>query len=321
MEKINILDQDFEIIDVFESSVTIPDSFVAQQNKFGKGHGEGKLYIGNKQKMHDFFGQGDLSCFLLMSDINMYIKNVHMASSVLTSIYQTSQSGNKATNILRNIKADVAALSLKRLDFQIAEHLRLQGPRGYVHSVHPREKDGYYYLRCWSLPFITFVRIMKLRSISSKRIVFYWKLFANFDEMFEQVNYIKKYGAKNDTTKARNGQSQYRNELVSEFHSCPFTKISDEHLLIASHIKPWAVCNSKEKYDKNNGLLLSPLYDKLFDKGYITFDGYGNLRRSSWLSYKDWMKINPPSWVNIHIMDNLERQKYMRFHQEFIFLG
>ena len=47
--------------------------------------------------------------------------------------------------------------------------------------------------------------------------------------------------------------------------------INEESLLIASHIKPWAVSDSKERIDPNNGFILSPLYDKLFDRGYITF--------------------------------------------------
>ena len=49
------------------------------------------------------------------------------------------------------------------------------------------------------------------------------------------------------------------------------TMISDERLLIASHIKPWASSNDYEKTDPYNGYMLSPLYDKLFDRGFITF--------------------------------------------------
>ncbi|WP_264300980.1 HNH endonuclease [Desulforhabdus sp. TSK] len=39
-------------------------------------------------------------------------------------------------------------------------------------------------------------------------------------------------------------------------------------LLIASHIIPWAK-NEKERLNPQNGLCLSPLYDRCFDKGYI----------------------------------------------------
>lgn len=49
--------------------------------------------------------------------------------------------------------------------------------------------------------------------------------------------------------------------------------VSDEHFLIDSHIKPWSQSNNQEWLDVNNGLLLCPNHDALFDKGiiYISF--------------------------------------------------
>jgi putative restriction endonuclease len=47
--------------------------------------------------------------------------------------------------------------------------------------------------------------------------------------------------------------------------------------LIASHIKPWCECDNAERLDGNNGLLLSPHIDKLFDRGWITFTDAGDL--------------------------------------------
>jgi len=52
---------------------------------------------------------------------------------------------------------------------------------------------------------------------------------------------------------------------------CPFTKINDNRLLIASHIKPWAFSDNKERLDLKNVFVLSPLFDKLFDRGLISF--------------------------------------------------
>ena len=60
--------------------------------------------------------------------------------------------------------------------------------------------------------------------------------------------------------------------------------INEESLLIASHIKPWAVSDSEERIDPNNGFILSPLYDKLFDRGYITFTDDKRVTISNWLS-------------------------------------
>jgi 5-methylcytosine-specific restriction protein A len=53
----------------------------------------------------------------------------------------------------------------------------------------------------------------------------------------------------------------------------------------ASHIKPWASCtNGTERVDGNNGLLLTPTADHLFDRGWISFDEDGRLLRSTDLS-------------------------------------
>jgi len=41
---------------------------------------------------------------------------------------------------------------------------------------------------------------------------------------------------------------------------------------LASHIKPWSACTNEERLDTRNGLLLSALMDKLFDRYFITFE-------------------------------------------------
>jgi predicted restriction endonuclease len=43
-----------------------------------------------------------------------------------------------------------------------------------------------------------------------------------------------------------------------------------EHLR-ASHIKPWRDASNAERLDGQNGLLLSPHIDHLFDQGYVSF--------------------------------------------------
>ena len=49
------------------------------------------------------------------------------------------------------------------------------------------------------------------------------------------------------------------------------TGIAVPELLIASHIKPWAISDPKtERTNPRNGLCLNALHDKAFDKGLIT---------------------------------------------------
>jgi len=47
--------------------------------------------------------------------------------------------------------------------------------------------------------------------------------------------------------------------------------------LRASHIKPWSESNDTEKIDGNNGLMLAPHVDLLFDQGFISFKDNGTL--------------------------------------------
>lgn len=71
---------------------------------------------------------------------------------------------------------------------------------------------------------------------------------------------------------ARKGQGYFRQQLLEKYHKCLITGIDDPRLLIASHIKPWRSANNQERLSVENGLILSALYDKLFDEGLISFD-------------------------------------------------
>ncbi|WP_323931799.1 HNH endonuclease [Aeromonas caviae] len=79
-------------------------------------------------------------------------------------------------------------------------------------------------------------------------------------------------------SKARIGQGNFRRDLEKIETACRVTGVTNKALLIASHIKPWSKCdNNAERLDGNNGLLLSPHIDKLFDRGWITFTDAGDL--------------------------------------------
>jgi len=69
--------------------------------------------------------------------------------------------------------------------------------------------------------------------------------------------------------KIRVNQSFFRSLILSIYRSeCAISGVDIPDLLIASHIIPWAK-NEKERLNPQNGLCLSPLYDRCFDKGYI----------------------------------------------------
>jgi hypothetical protein len=87
---------------------------------------------------------------------------------------------------------------------------------------------------------------------------------------------------------ARRGQGKFRYDLINRWEGrCALTGLQNINLMVASHIHAWALCNNEERLDVNNGLLLAPHIDRLFDQGLITFSDLGQLQISPTLSTED----------------------------------
>lgn len=122
--------------------------------------------------------------------------------------------------------------------------------------------------------------------------------------------------------KARKGQGLYRELLMKKYNKkCIMTQISISQVLIASHIKPWAICNNNERIDVNNGLLLSATYDRLFDSGLITFDCNGKLLVSSLINKANAKKLNISNGNIYDIKFNNDMKKYIEYHNKYIFIS
>lgn len=115
---------------------------------------------------------------------------------------------------------------------------------------------------------------------------------------------------------ARRGQGTFRARVAEIENSCRLTGITDIRFLIASHIKPWSVSSNTERLDGNNGLLLAPHVDRLFDKGFITFKKDGSLVISA--EAEDVCRCwNISTSSETPLSD--EQEIYMRYHREHIF--
>lgn len=80
---------------------------------------------------------------------------------------------------------------------------------------------------------------------------------------------------------ARIGQGKFRADLIQRWNGrCALTGLSNINLMVASHIDAWALCDNQARLDPDNGLLLAPHIDRLFDRGLITFEADGELRIS-----------------------------------------
>ncbi len=87
----------------------------------------------------------------------------------------------------------------------------------------------------------------------------------------------------------RVGQDVFRAALLDFWNArCPLTGIAHPRLLRASHMKPWADCDTDaERLDVHNGLLLAAHLDAAFDAGLISFEMDGSLAVSPALADED----------------------------------
>jgi putative restriction endonuclease len=77
----------------------------------------------------------------------------------------------------------------------------------------------------------------------------------------------------------RVGQDLFRHGLLEYWEGrCAITGLAVPELLRASHIKPWADCETDaERLDVYNGILLAPHLDAAFDRGLITVQDDGGI--------------------------------------------
>ncbi|MBB5698516.1 HNH endonuclease [Sphingomonas yantingensis] len=119
---------------------------------------------------------------------------------------------------------------------------------------------------------------------------------------------------KQQLTLSRRGQGVFRANVRLNENHCRLTGISDPRFLVASHIKPWRDSTDAEKLDGSNGLLLSPHADRLFDRGFISFDDDGMVLRSSQLSDAVWTAWGFSAVTNVGTFKPSQAQ-YLAYHR------
>lgn len=87
----------------------------------------------------------------------------------------------------------------------------------------------------------------------------------------------------------RVGQDVFRDALMTYWGGrCAVTGVAEPRLLRASHIKPWARCETDaERLDVYNGLLLAAHLDAAFDAGLVSFSDEGAILFSSQFAQED----------------------------------
>jgi putative restriction endonuclease len=120
---------------------------------------------------------------------------------------------------------------------------------------------------------------------------------------------------KEQLIKSRRGQGLFKSRVELIEAGCRITGVTAREHLRASHIKPWCDSNNSEKLDGNNGLLLAPHIDHLFDRGFISFSDAGQLLVSSTLdaSVLDAWSISPTATAYSF---KPEQCAFLAFHRE-----
>jgi len=120
---------------------------------------------------------------------------------------------------------------------------------------------------------------------------------------------------------ARKGQGLFRQRVMAIERACRLTGVDRPEHLRASHCKPWRDASNEERLAAENGLLLTPDADHLFDRGFIAFDDCGDLLVSP-VAHIDSMKrmgIDPDAIRNVGRFSDGQRH-FLKFHRENVFL-
>ena len=126
----------------------------------------------------------------------------------------------------------------------------------------------------------------------------------------------------------RVNQSCFRTMILNNYEThCAITGINIPALLVASHIIPWAD-REDTRLNPDNGICLSPLYDKAFDKGLITVnpDDYSIVLSSALMEYQseEYFEKQFHSIAGKRLTLPLEHspaREFLDYHKHHVFLG
>jgi hypothetical protein len=120
---------------------------------------------------------------------------------------------------------------------------------------------------------------------------------------------------------ARRGQGLFKHRVMVIESRCRVTLVENPLHLIASHCKPWRDATNEERLDGENGLLLTPSIDHLFDRGFISFDDSGEVVISPVAHRPSLQRMGVPTDHSINVGNFTDgRRKYLDFHRNEVLL-
>lgn len=129
-----------------------------------------------------------------------------------------------------------------------------------------------------------------------------------------------KSGEREALVKARLNQNKLREASLAAFdRKCCLSGIAVEEILVCSHIKPWVKSLKHEKCDQDNTLLLAATWDRLFDRGFISFTSTGKVIASKELTKNDCLQLGIKADLALdkkYLTPG--RIEYLKYHREYL---
>lgn len=307
------------------------DSFVVGPNKSveSDGSGEAKLHLGAKGSDADaFFGPELTALEVHLSKANL-LQLLHHLEPLYRTCYSDYRGGHELVRLWQERREHLERLPEEIILTAVRKPYASGESRAYLSSEDPNWR----LLREIPLSRSAVIRISR----PTPRFVFRMSVVSAVPlerdalvaaEALERYGVSRTYGELDalstvveQIAKARRGQQTFKKNVLKRMASCPFTGIADIPLLRASHIKPWRHSTDSERLDPKNGLTLSPMYDVMFDAGFISFDRSGALLISSQLSSETGEILGLASGLQV-LSEEIaaESSLYLDHHRSFEFL-
>lgn len=145
-----------------------------------------------------------------------------------------------------------------------------------------------------------------------------------FSEILSGIENIKGEN-KIREVKTRVNQNVFRKIVLANYNwKCAITGIDLPDLLVASHILPWSQ-NEEERLNPENGICLSALYDRAYDKGLIGITEKYQIILSPLLRAKENKEFYPLNFGNLVGLKlilpkkYLPKKEFLQYHLDLVF--
>jgi len=121
--------------------------------------------------------------------------------------------------------------------------------------------------------------------------------------------------------RARRGQGLFKQRVMEIETRCRITGVDNVSHLLASHCKPWRDSTNEERLNGENGLLLTPSIDHLFDRGFIGFEDSGNLIISPVAHRPSLQRMGVETTRSVNVGPFTEGQRqFLEYHRNAVLL-